>query len=178
MTGCGSVAERGGDAGPSCEEAGAADGLVFVACGNGCVRLAWDPDNCGSCGNRCGIDETFHDGRQKECSEGLCCDYFQINCGGQCVDYGTHEHCDGCDPCAPDEVCEQYIRGELGYLWCAPPCAAGWMRCPEVDFPGGILPECINTQIDEGHCGKCGNWCAMGEVCTAGKCGPPRHDAL
>lgn len=43
-------------------------------------------------------------------------------------------------------------------------CADGYQLCGSV---------CVNIQNEVGNCGACGNVCLSGDVCTAGRCGPP-----
>jgi hypothetical protein len=35
----------------------------------------------------------------------------------------------------------------------------------------GAQPACVDTQTDDANCGACGVTCALGQSCTAGKCG-------
>lgn len=46
-------------------------------CGNGCVNVTQDRNNCGWCGNVCRIGEN--------CSNGRCCPKGTISCNGRCV---------------------------------------------------------------------------------------------
>lgn len=45
-------------------------------CANGCTDTRTDRNNCGYCGNACGTKET--------CSNGRCCPFGTISCGGVC----------------------------------------------------------------------------------------------
>jgi hypothetical protein len=53
----------------------------YVACGDVCVDVRSDANNCGTCGARCQVDET--------CTAGVCqrtrCPSEQYLCGGECI---------------------------------------------------------------------------------------------
>ncbi len=56
-------------------------------CGNKCVDLQIDPQNCGSCGTPC----------NGTCFNGMCCSGNTVWCNGACRDWKTDKnHCGGC----------------------------------------------------------------------------------
>ena len=122
-------------------------------CGDDCVLVKLDPDNCGACGVACAADEV--------CSKGACADACgggTENCGGICADTQIQPtNCGSCDTaCDPGEYC---VAGA-----CVATCAVGTGPCQGT---------CIDMQSDVEHCGDCGNACQMGEVCSAGVCTCP-----
>ena len=70
-----------------------------------------DPENCGACGNVCGIDDV--------CTMGICepiCPAGQTLCGETCYDLlGDPDNCGTCgNQCAADEYCQQDSMIEPG----------------------------------------------------------------
>ncbi len=131
------------DAGPNC-----GDGSQL--CGTSCTAVARDPENCGSCGKKCGAGEV--------CSQGACalsCGGGTTKCGSACVDTKSDgANCGACGTkCNGGEVCN---AGK-----CATSCGAGATQCGS---------SCVNTQTDQVNCGACGTLCGAGEQCVAGKC--------
>jgi MYXO-CTERM domain-containing protein len=75
----------------------------FTLCGNVCVNLDSDSDNCGQCGNACAPTEV--------CSAGVCttggCPTGTTQCDQSCVDILTDPlHCGGCNlSCDAGQTC-------------------------------------------------------------------------
>jgi len=71
-----------------------------ICCGSQCVSVLTDPNNCGSCGTQCDVDEA--------CSNGQCtrCEFPLSVCGTQCVNLNTDaNNCGACGaPCPKDPV--------------------------------------------------------------------------
>ncbi len=55
-------------------------------------------------------------------------------------------------------------RGNFAFIQSMTTCPAGTTRCGNA---------CVNLKTDVGNCGYCGKVCAMGQVCTDGKCMQP-----
>ena len=144
----GASADGGGDTAASVD--GAACTIEQVKCGDQCVVLASNHDNCGTCGAACG------DGQA--CRAGTCAACLELNldtCGTQCADLATdNAHCGACEKACP--------TGQV--------CANG--RCDVVCADAGVAcgPSCVDVQTDTANCGTCGNACSTGQACTAGVC--------
>ena len=69
-----------------------------LMCGDSCVNVQTDPQNCGSCGKSCGNGSS--------CQGGSCsCSSGYVSCAGSCVASNT-QHCgNNCTACASGEVC-------------------------------------------------------------------------
>ena len=135
-------ADSGGD-GVACK-AGLTD------CAGSCRELQKDPQNCGACGNLCGVAEV--------CSLGKCalvCPAKQVNCSGTCRDLASDSsHCGACNSACPaGQLC---VAGK-----CALSCQSGLTNCSG---------SCRDLTSDAAHCGKCANACQPGQVCSSGSC--------
>src|SRR5512145_2973617 len=72
-----------------------------IKCGGTCVEPATNPNNCGSCGNACGLGQS--------CTAGTCkCPTGALLCGGTCADtLRNPAHCGGCDQaCSVGSSCQ------------------------------------------------------------------------
>ena len=154
----GSCVDEGGEE-PDPEEC--PDGLE--ACGDQCVDVMTDDENCGECGNACGDGES--------CEAGVCegddpqpepCDDGLEACGDQCVDLMTDEaNCGECgNACGDGESCEAGVCEEDDPE--PEPCDDGLEECGD---------QCVDLMTDDANCGQCGNVCDFGEACMAGVCG-------
>jgi alpha-tubulin suppressor-like RCC1 family protein len=119
-------------------------------CGDTCVDVQSDFQNCGDCGNVCPTDQV--------CSHGTCavvCGGGSSRCGNNCVDLKSDpNNCGGCNnQCAGGQVCSNAT--------CALTCQQPLTNCN-----GG----CVDTVSDNGNCGTCGNACPDGETCVGGTC--------
>jgi hypothetical protein len=121
-------------------------------CGEVCVTLASDPQNCGDCGIACATGESCVMGQCGSCGAGI------TNCNGECVDTDVDPaHCGDCETaCDANQVCSQ---GSCGAV-----CSDGTTNCDG---------SCIPTDTDENHCGDCDTVCAATEVCIASSCQVP-----
>ena len=161
-----------GASGPSGVTAGqgaCASGLTY--CGNACVDLMSDMDNCGACGSVCESQLV-----PVECRQGICeranCEVGVTYCGA--VD-GCHDlssdpaHCGACQhPCAAGETCYKGVCTPSGG-----PCPQGWTYCGDT---------CVDLNNDDENCGACGTVCDQvpnnpgvytyceGGVCVAPQC--------
>lgn len=135
------------DAGPTCTGS-------KTICGDSCVDLELDRENCGACGKSCGPSEV--------CSQGSCaltCGGGTTKCGASCVDTKTDEkNCGACGTvCGAGQTCSAGADGGAG----ACVCGAGFTNC------GGV---CVDTKADDTNCGACGVVCGTGKECAAGTC--------
>lgn len=173
--------------------------LPTQKCGDRCLDVSADPQNCGACGNVCGAGQG--------CCHGACIDPSALqtdvancgSCGNRCAVNGTCTAgiCGCGDPAFPDGcggTCVNLANGNGGSCgqcgWtCAgtdvsaadAPCTAGACVCagtPQAtDCGNGGSGQCVNTLKDERNCGACGatnpalHVCKPRAICTAGTCG-------
>ena len=127
-----------------------------IVCSDRCVNIAFDPDDCGSCGRRCLNTEV--------CSGGSCvfpCPSGEIRCSGTCVDPTTdRNHCGACGMyCSGGQIC---VNGS-----CKPLCPSGRLEC---------AGTCIDPLTDSDHCGSCSIKCSTSSSftyafsCSGGVC--------
>lgn len=145
-------------------------------CGDDCVNLKSDRNNCGSCGRVCSEKEECINGGCFGCSDPL------TRCGGdECFDLTSdNQHCGSCDKaCGRNEQCIN------SFCTCAGPrCPIGngeTKCCPAV---GGVCCSgggcCPNGQscTSAGTCCADGSYlcpdgvfcCPNGRVCRGGRC--------
>jgi len=145
--------------------------LGLDECSGECTDLAVDPANCGSCANRCGVEQSCIDG---ECSgsepvdsgiivrvdSGTSCSSLGLDdCSGICTDLDSDErNCGWCaHTCFSSETC---VSGTCVGSDAGPRCPTGQTLCGS---------SCVDTRIDPFNCGVCGMTCASGS-CSAGRC--------
>src|SRR5215472_1884455 len=106
----------------------------LAACGNACINLNTDPNNCGGCGNRCPASTP-------SCLNGSCVltcatdsGPMLTNCSNACVDLQTDSmHCGSCTTaCAQGEQC---TNGACG-------CPTGQRPCNG---------QCVDLNSDPAH---------------------------
>lgn len=124
--------------------------------------------NCGGCGLACSANHVT-----PSCSKSVC----DGACTGSFVDCNNDKQKDGCesDPAVDALNCgvcgvvcsRNHVKAACAAGVCSGACAAGFADCNMDKQKDGCE---INTQTDEANCGKCGNPCAKGETCVAGKC--------
>jgi len=165
-----------------------------VLCDGKCVRLAEDPDHCGSCGEVCSAELACDAGEcAADCSGG------RTKCERKCVDLqGDRGHCGDCDiACAELEACidsecrcvEPLVAcgdrcvytatdpdhcGECFHSCAGDPCGLGECRpggCPDGTTPCGL--SCADVSSHPLHCGECDASCELGKTCVGGDCRDP-----
>jgi len=124
-----------------------------ASCSGLCVNLESNPDNCGTCGARCGAGLV--------CAIGTCtvsCSSGTTNCSRACVNTLTDsDNCGACsDRCVPGTVCDGGT--------CTPVCTP-----PEVNCSGGV---CADLSSDPSNCGSCGHVCSQLADCEKSQCVP------
>lgn len=132
-------------------------------CGQACVDVKTDPQNCGKCATACPTND-FCDGgtcipsctsAQKLCDDGgLFCASIQTD----------NQNCGDCNvACATGWTCQ---TGK-----CLPNCGTGQTLC---DIDGGSQgdggPFCTDTKTDTNNCGACDKACTVTQYCDAGTC--------
>ncbi len=133
------------------------------ACGDVCIDVQADTENCGKCGLVCSAGQA--------CDKGVCsqdCPASNTKCardGGAatCVNAKTdNANCGACGKaCKSGEVCNGgFCTGTCGDS------TSGQTLC------GGdaAAPYCANLKADGSNCGKCGASCKSDEVCASGVC--------
>ncbi|MBW2463085.1 MAG: hypothetical protein JRH11_15655 [Deltaproteobacteria bacterium] len=125
----------------------------LTSCGGGCVNTRTDLDNCGTCGNRCALDESCSSG---SCETMISCGDGESDCGDGCIDVqADNANCGTCGrACGPDEMC---MAGSCA----AASCTTGETRCGAA---------CVDTMTDDANCGACDAACDDGESCEDGTC--------
>jgi hypothetical protein len=137
-----------------------------------CTDLSRDPAHCGTCNNRCPVDNV--------CERGVCVGGTKPICESPlqlCKDAtGTREYCadvtndsSNCGACG--RVCEAglvCVRGECGKAP-EPVCEPPFMSCTD---PTGLRSVCTDVTRDNANCGACGKVCQQGTQCERGQCAP------
>lgn len=127
-------------------------------CLAGCVDLAKDHENCGTCGKACTASEVC---AASACATAQGCDG-GIVCGSSCTDIKTDpKNCGTCGKaCGAGEACS---AGS-----CSTTCSGGQTKCGG----DGGAPYCATTASDPMNCGACGKTCAALQTCVGGACTP------
>ncbi len=162
----GTLGDGGSDAttADGARDAGAGDACVGSACpcpsgldrcDGGCVDLANDPINCGSCGGGCAHYQFCH---MRQCT---CLPTF-TQCGASCIQFSSSpDHCGACNvaPCAAGSRCENSacVSGTT--------CGAGFLGCNV-----GGRTACGILEAGVPYCGSCGTVCGPDQTCAAGTC--------
>lgn len=119
-----------------------------IRCNNTCVD-ANDPNNCGTCGNKCGANAA--------CTMGVCtpCPPGFGLCNGACTDLqGDAKNCGTCGKICPNmQVCAAGL--------CSTSCPIGRSKCGN---------DCVDVSKDPANCGGCGIACKGGQSCLGGIC--------
>jgi hypothetical protein len=118
-----------------------------------------DPDNCGSCGNKCTVKNGTAGCVKGKCTIASCnpgwADCSMTYANGCDTQTNTTTNCGTCgNACPAATTC---TGGQ-----CV--CAGGGVSCKGV---------CVNTSTDPSNCGSCGNVCPSGTSCVGGKCQCP-----
>ena len=145
-----------------------------------CTNLETDNENCGRCGENCGIwsCEQREFGQvcttsNRTCQNGRCgcLPGLPDLCDGQCVNLATGtQFCGTCgNVCNPDTSC--CLNGDCLRIFfdsdpnhcgsCQHSCAEGQICCNG---------QCKDSASDPANCGACGNICAPGQTCCDGLC--------
>lgn len=154
-----------GDGGPADVAPTTQCGPGTVQCGDRCVDVSLDPENCGLCGKTCAAGEV--------CSSGTCglsCTGGTSKCGDRCVDTKSDaRNCGGCGTDAGANRCGSGTVCSDGT--CALTCANDLVACN-----GGCVDPLTSRQFcgATSGCGEdagsAGTSCTAGQVCAGGAC--------
>jgi hypothetical protein len=152
-------------------------------CGDLCVDLQGDRENCGSCSHVCAWDA--------QCVAGKCtCE--ATTCGTICVELGQNPlNCGACGHvCGADQFCDHGTCSSA----CAGTICGGWCTdlmtnvdaCGACDHPCGPTETCnagvcvcagtmcgstcVDLSTSAGNCGACDHDCGQAGCCGAGQC--------
>ncbi|HEU0114300.1 MAG TPA: MXAN_6577-like cysteine-rich protein [Thermomicrobiales bacterium] len=132
-------------------------------CGDVCIDLQTDVNNCGACGHVC---PPAQPGFVSDCAAGNCffrrapappCDSGLTRCAAGCVNLASDPaNCGACGTaCAAGQTCFNGICANEHR------CDPGLTRCGD---------SCVDLATDAANCGACGVACATDEICFAGVC--------
>ncbi|AKU95062.1 Tryptophan synthase alpha chain [Labilithrix luteola] len=144
------------------------NGLVDDGCE---IDVASDPDNCGSCGNKCG---TFADGTRQRCIDHKCgCPGTQEYCPGiGCVDTTRDpQSCGACGvTCTAPEVKPDSMHMAFGCnaSACSWACRPNWGDCD-----GDPTNGCEASLTTMENCGACKTTCSSQQTCYFNFFDPP-----
>jgi hypothetical protein len=141
-------------------------------CGNVCIFVTSDEQNCGACGNTCDSGE--------QCEGGVCCNFSgdcavdddccsgRACCDGSCVGLNDPAHCGRCENTCPA------LNACVAQACCGAqtaPCQSNDDCCSTT---GDALQCCDNVctlvTVDEEHCGACNAPCTSGQTCQNRVC--------
>lgn len=152
-------------------------------CGDSCVNTSTNPAHCGDCGEACESGQVCADGQ----CEASCGGSTPLLCGDRCVDPDTDRlHCGGCagdvPPADDGGVSDAGIADAgtadggtvpVGGTTCqaGEVCSGGTcqLSCGG-DTPKRCGNSCVNTGVNDNHCGGCGNACPADTRCSGGSC--------
>jgi hypothetical protein len=127
------------------------EGAYGACCGDACIDLGQDPNNCGQCGN--------------VCASGVCA----FNQLGACLPTGSEGDC--LMSCGGwPFIC---FEGSCVRTDCPP---VGGIPLPVCRAENGTIGFCCDTGAcahpldDPQNCGSCGNVCPSGQSCVNGSC--------
>jgi hypothetical protein len=132
------------------------------ACGDVCVDLQSNSENCGKCGTACLNAQV--------CVAGACateCPGEDTKCpsGATTVCVNTQSDNDNCGSCG--KACN---AGEICFHGaCSGTCGDAKSGNTSCSVDGGA-PYCANLKSDILNCGACGKTCSAGQICASGVC--------
>jgi hypothetical protein len=130
-----------------------------------CVSTQTDANNCGVCGNICGVGGVCALGQCQGCSvDGPTPDACEAGGVSRCTNFLTDPN--NCGHCGGVCTGSQFCAGGT----CGTACTGGTAAC----FDSALgASACFDLQRSDGHCGNCNTSCAPGVSCVAGACTPP-----
>lgn len=125
-------------------------------CGEACVDIEIDVNNCGGCGVVCGGSAGCFGGMCLAPPVPACSSTAKADCGGVCVYLNSDpNHCGACfNSCPLGGYCQGGICTGLN-------CLDGLTDC---------YGHCVDTTSDWSNCGGCGLGCFAGTTCQNGAC--------
>jgi len=160
-------------------------------CGDSCVDLATDPENCGACG--------VVVGSLASCVAGaVTCNAGTTSCSDACTDLSTDpDNCGACGVAVPagrtcssgepvcaipltscGAACVDTSSDTNNCGACSHECGAdqvcGGSTCVCVTSGDSVCPSgCVDLDADPSNCGACGKACSSALSCVAGACACP-----
>lgn len=147
-----------------------AEGQMY--CGDSCIDVTADKNNCGGCGITCTSDESCSSGEcVLSCADGL------LECNRFCYDPNTidNHNCGDCNAiCDAHQNCEKDESGETPVIQCVDADESVVIACEDTEGKSYCWGQCIDSDsylTDASNCGGCGVVCESGK-CTDGVCDP------
>ena len=137
-------------------------GVPGYRCGNGNCEMYGEGsfgEHCLNCPLDCGECDGADPCGDGDCSEDEDCESCPFDCG-ECDGEGS----DCYDDCSIDG-CEGEPCGDEGYV-----CDEGTCELICDDLETQCNGACVDTMIDENHCGDCTIYCSAGQECILGIC--------
>ncbi len=140
----------------------------FARCGALCRDLSTDPASCGACDRVCPSGpNAFPVCRGGSC--GIVCDRSYGDCNGNPSDgceTNTQTNPDACGSCGVVCLSRPNSTRTCVFGMCQSACLPGFADC------NGIPADGCETDLNvtATSCGRCGNLCAVGQLCMGGAC--------
>lgn len=143
----------------------------YTHCGDSCVDISTDMDNCGECGKACSVP--YHGTGTATCTNGVCggwtCADIYQKCGDACLYFDSDRlNCGSCGNICPDPNLPNVIPA-CEYSACGSACTPGWADC-DGDTTNGCETDIWHDVNTCGGCAACPGIPHGTPVCATGRC--------